>query len=201
MGPASSLKRAVLAPLGEQRKDSANVVNEAHVEHAVRFVEDKVLDMVKMETLVVKVEKTPRRRDEQVDPAACSDLQPLIDPTKHDEMTHVEVSGVVLNVVADLRSELARRRQHETTNGSVARGGRRGHVLQDGQQERGRLPGPGLRDPQHVPSIEKRRDGLCLNGRGGLVVLLCDGAQQWLDQVEIVEGRHWDPPMSECQQR
>ena len=48
--------------------DFANVLDEAHVEHAVGFVEHEELDLVEAERIALhEIEQAARRRDEDID--------------------------------------------------------------------------------------------------------------------------------------
>ena len=55
----------------QQREDAADVVDEAHVEHAVGLVEHEDLDLAQVDGLLLHVvEQAPGRGDEDVDAAA-----------------------------------------------------------------------------------------------------------------------------------
>ena len=57
--------------VGQRADDAPDVGPEAHVEHAVGFVEDEDLDLGEVEVAALdQVEQAARRGDEQVDAAA-----------------------------------------------------------------------------------------------------------------------------------
>jgi hypothetical protein len=57
--------------LGQQADDAADVVDEAHVEHAVGFVQHQDLDVAQVDGLLLHVVEQPaRRRDDDVHAAA-----------------------------------------------------------------------------------------------------------------------------------
>ena len=56
-----------LALLGDGGDDAADVVNEAHVEHAIRLVEDEVGDAFEARVaLLHEIEEAPRSRHEDI---------------------------------------------------------------------------------------------------------------------------------------
>ena len=64
-------KSGALLLLGHHREDLADVADEAHVEHAIGFVEDENLDCREIDgTLLHVVEQAPRGRDQNVDARA-----------------------------------------------------------------------------------------------------------------------------------
>ena len=161
-------------PLRRQQLDDApDVVNETHVEHAVRFIEHQHLDLGQIRRpLLSEVEQSTRRRhqnvaadleraDLRVDAHAAEHLS---DPQRH-------VLAVIARALRHLRGQLARRREYERARSALARsrGGRK--PLQYGQHEAGGLAGSGLRAGQYVAARKNRRDGLNLNGRGRVVAL------------------------------
>jgi hypothetical protein len=55
--------------LGQQRDRAAHVMDEAHIEHAVRFVEDEDFDAREVNvTLPDQIAEAARRGDEDIDP-------------------------------------------------------------------------------------------------------------------------------------
>src|SRR5262249_32659162 len=56
-----------LASEGEESTDALDIRNEAHVEHAVRFVDHHDLDAIEQELAALEmIEKAPRRRNHHV---------------------------------------------------------------------------------------------------------------------------------------
>jgi hypothetical protein len=62
-----------------------------------------------------------------------------------------------------LGGQLARRSQHEGARSGL---GVVEQAVEQGQRERGRLAGAGLREAQHVGAFERGGDGLGLDGPG-----------------------------------
>ena len=66
----TSRRKQVLPPLGQQREDALDVGNEAHVEHAVGFVEHEDLDAREVDVALADVvEQAAGRGDEDIDAA------------------------------------------------------------------------------------------------------------------------------------
>ncbi len=64
-------------------------------------------------------------------------------------------------------------------------------ALEHGQDEGGRLAGPGLGAGEHVAALQDERDRLLLDGGGFRVALLGHGAKELGRQPEGIEG-HWE---------
>ena len=153
----------------EDREDAADVADEAHVEHAIGFVEHEDLDAREIDRLLADVvEQASGRGDENVEAA-----RERIDLGLHADAA-VDTVGAQRHVLAvsadrqlDLRRELARRRQHQH-----ARGARLGpdriqcKQLQDRQREPGGLAGAGLCRGEDVAALEDDGNRLDLDGGG-----------------------------------
>ena len=112
------------------------------------------------------------------------------------------MSSVCSDALLNLKRELARRRQDEDADwwaGGVATIARRrtrddrmavGESLEDREDERGRLAGPGLGPGEKIAAGEDEGDRLTLDGGGLGVALVRDGAEQFGRQPENIEG-HW----------
>ena len=177
-------EQEVLALLGQQGEDLADVGDESHVEHAVRFVEHEDLDLAQVGRLLAHViEEPPRCRDEQLD-TGPELLELGFDghAAVHAGDTERDVLAVALGHLLDLHAQLARGREHEGTDGVTGRREARVRVelepLEDGQDERGGLAGSGLGGREDIPSFEDERDRLGLDGSRGCVALLRDGSQE-----------------------
>ena len=167
--------------------DPLHVRQEAHVEHAVRLVEDEDGDRVEPDvSLLEQVEEASRGRDQDIDAAPeRRDLLLLAHAAEDDRAGQGHVAAVVPAVLADLRGELAGGRDDEGARGARPR--LAGQGLEQGQREGRRLAGPGLGAADEVPAGEHRRDGLHLDGGRGLVTLLLDGPEEGLGQAELAE--------------
>jgi hypothetical protein len=66
----------------------------------------------------------------------------------------------------------------------------RQQMVQDGQCESCCFAGPGLRQPQQIPTIEQVRDGTALNRGRCRVTFLIEGLQKRLRKLQVRKGRH-----------
>ena len=119
-----SREHQVLALLRQHLEDALDVADEAHVEHAVRFVEDEDLHFGERHgALFAEVEQAARRRDQDVAAVArLVDLRFLGDAAEDDQRAQVAVLAVVDDALRNLRGELARRREHQRARIASAAG-------------------------------------------------------------------------------
>ena len=168
-------------------QDAPHVRQEAHVEHAVRLVENDDLDAVELHVPPAEmVEQPSGRGDEQIRTSLQAPLLRLhADPAVDHGAAHAEVPAVLHGGLANLRGELPRRRDDQRPRAS--RRLATGEVLQDRQQKGGRLPGPGLRARDQVLPVERGRYDARLDGRGSDVARAVDGAQEFRAQTQLFE--------------
>ncbi len=132
------------------------------------------------------VEQPSGRGDEQIGTGVqAAPLRLHADPAEDHRAAHVEVPAVLHGRLANLRGKLARRRDDQRPR--AARRPAAGEVLQDGQQEGGGLPGPGLRTRDQVLPVERGRNDARLDGRGSDVAGAVDGAQELRAQAQLFE--------------
>ncbi|MCB9533683.1 MAG: hypothetical protein H6698_05120 [Myxococcales bacterium] len=177
-------------PLGRQHAEHApDVVDEPHVEHAVRLVEDEEVHATEVdEAAPDEVEEATRGRDQDVERLLqLADLRVLVDAAEDDHGADGQVAAVRDEAVADLGGQLARRREDERADAARA-AGRRCEVLQHGQRERGGLTGAGLGAAEDIAAGEERRDRLGLDRRRSGVALFVEGGQEGLDEPEVTEN-------------
>jgi hypothetical protein len=180
---------------GHQRHDALDVRDEAHVEHAVGFVEHEDLDLAQVDALLLDVVEEPAgRRDEDLD-AGAHDRELLldVDAAEHAGRPDARVLAVGLDRLLDLDRQLARRREDQRAD-RVA--GRREacvrvalQALEDREDEGRGLAGARLGGTEHVVAGDDDRDGLLLDGRGFGVALVHDGAEEFGREAEIGEGQ------------
>ncbi len=184
-----------LALLRKQRDDPLDVGDEAHVEHAVGFVEDQDLDLAEVHRLLPdEVEEPPRCGDEDLDAALqFLDLRVDVHAAVDHERAQRDVLAVGFHAVVHLDRELARRREdqaaHRVQRRREALGCEGCQALQQRECEAGGLAGAGLRGSEQVTAGEDDGDGLRLDGGGFGVALLRDSAKQLGQQPEAFEGR------------
>ena len=165
---------------------------EAHVEHAVGFVQHQGVDRRQVRgALAEVVEQAARRRDQHVEAAAQRiDLRLHADAAEDGGRAQGRVRAVVLEAVEDLRREFARRRQHQHARGATGRARRafRKELGQDRQREAAGLAGAGLRRGHEVVAGEDERDGLLLDRRRRVVAERGERAQDRGREPEV--GKH-----------
>ena len=176
----SGREQQVLPLRRQQLDDALDVVDEAHVEHAIRLVQNQHLDAGQIRgTLLCEIEEPAGRRDQDV--AARPEPGNLrIEADAAEDLQHAQrhILAVIAGALGDLRRELASRGEHQRTRRALARGGL-GKPLQNGQHEACRLAGAGLGAGEHIAACEDRGNGLELNGGGSVVTLIGNGTQQF----------------------
>ena len=135
-----------------QLADLLDVGNEAHVEHAIRLVDDEDLDPGEKQLAAFReVEEATRRGDQNV--CAAGDLGFLIGE-RHaaDQQGDVElvVDAIFAESLFDLGREFARRLEDQRA-GHPGAGAAAFQPGQHGQRKGGGFPGSGLGYAQHVP--------------------------------------------------
>jgi hypothetical protein len=167
---------------------STHVVDEAHVEHAVGFVQDEHLHAAQVDVpLALQVQQAARAGHEDVQAGAQgADLGVLVHAPEDHQVAHAQPGAVGLDAGPDLGCQLSGGGEDEGPDGAVASAGTRslGEVLQHGQGEGRGLAGAGLGAAQHVPPFEEGGDGQCLDRRGCVVAAGRDGLGERLGETE-----------------
>ena len=146
--------------------DAADVVDEAHVEHAVGLVEHEPARLGEVDLAFPhQVGQPAGRGDENVDAGRhLAHLAGTRDAAEHERGRDVQALGQDADRVFDLHGEFARRRQDQRTRGlRQTLGAERDDLGQDRQAEGRRLAGARLGDGEHVAAGEMRRDRLILD--------------------------------------
>ena len=94
-----------------------------------------------------------------------------------------EVIGEGLEGVGDLERELTGRCEDQRLRRAVLDV----DAGEDRQRERGRLAGTGLCETDHIVALHENRDGLSLDGGGGLVAHLLHRVEDCVGQAQVVE--------------
>ena len=179
--------------LRHQGQHFLDVVNEAHVQHAVGFVQDQDLHLRQVQRALLRVVQQAAGGGHQNVHAAAQlvNLRAHADAAKHHHRGEVQVLAVKAYAFLNLRCEFTRWRHDQSAHGVDAtavgqtRLGRQ--ALQQGQRESRRLAGAGLGAAQQVTAGQHGRNGLHLNRRGGVVALLKHGLQDGRGQVQFFE--------------
>ena len=174
-------------PLGGRLAEHfADVVDEAHVEHPVGFVEDDHLELVELQRAAVEViHHAPGRADDDLRAGLQAAKLPLVRlPAVDRQLAHAALEGGELrHLLRDLHREFARGAKHQ----HLRRGERRVHALDRRNRKRRRLARAGLRLPHHVAARQQHRDRLRLDRRRLLVADFFDRLEQLGREVEFRE--------------
>jgi len=148
----------------QQLQDPADVVDEAHVEHAIGLIEHAAAYRAEIErALAGEIEQPTRSGDKQITAGAQGlDLRLLAHAAEDHRRAQRAVAAVAAGALGHLRGQLTRRSEHQRARRAPLRLAK---PLQDRQHERRRLAGAGLRAREHVASGEHRRNGGALNRR------------------------------------
>ena len=187
----------VLTLARQIRDQLADVVDEAHVEHAVGFVEDEDFRLGEVDgALIDEIEQAARRCDQNVD-AGPHDLLLLIfaDAAEDGGDIHIHKAPVGLEIVGDLGRKLTRRGQDKGARG-LGRGRAlvSGKPLEDGKGEACGLAGAGLGNAEQVLSRQYMGDGLGLDWGWGLVAFLRQSFQEArfeAERIKIVQFQYF----------
>ena len=163
--------------LRHQREHFFDVVDEAHVEHAVGFVQHEDLDARQVDgALADVVEQTARRRHQDVDAALQRlDLRADADAAEDQRGFQRQEMAVGAHAFLDLGGQFARRCQHQNARLAAGGGRLRAEQLQNGQGEAGGLAGAGLGGGHQVAAgkddgnrlrLDRRRLGIAFFGNG-----------------------------------
>ena len=182
-------KEQGLALFGQHLHDGADVVDKAHVEHAVGFVEDDDFDFGEVDVFLFDmVEQAADGGDD--DFAAGTQIGGLfvhVYAAEEDGVPQGQVFDVGLHVLVDLVGQFAGGGEHQHPDGVHGGGGGSGgeafEPLEAGQHEGGGFAGAGLRGGQEVVSGEGFGNGGGLNRRGVFVALLGEGGNDFLSEA------------------
>ena len=102
-------EQQVLPLFRQQSQNFFNVVNKAHVEHAVSFVQHQKFHRIKAHgILLIQVKQTTGASHQHIDATAQRDhLRVNADPTKHHGRTQLQIFAVFSDVFAHLSGQFA----------------------------------------------------------------------------------------------
>ena len=166
--------------------DAFDVGNEAHVQHAVGFVDDQQFDAGEQQAAALgMVEQPAGGCDQHVD--AARQLGVLVaERNAADQKRDVEflAGAVFVEVLLHLGGEFARRFQDQGAGHSGAGAA----LFQHGEHRKDEgsgLAGAGLGDAENVPAGQNVGDRLFLNGGRGGVTGGRDGGEHLVGQAEM----------------
>ena len=179
-------------PLDRQLGDDLpDVVDEAHVEHAVGFVEHQEFDLVELQPVALhEVEQAAGGRDHDFDALHHrADLAAHRHAADRQRRGEADVAAIGVEAVEDLARQFAGRREHQHAAGLRLRPDAVfQNAVQDRQREGRRLAGAGLGDADDVASGKRQRDGLSLDRGGCDVILFLESTRDGIGQAEILKG-------------
>ena len=158
--------------------DFADVVDEAHVEHAVGFVEHEKLDVAETQRIALhEIEQPARRGDQDVDAVEQrANLRAHRHAADRQRRPQMQVAAIGAEAVEDLAGQFARRAEHQDAAALAHRRPRQGgELMQDRQREGRGLAGAGLGNADHVAARHQERDGLGLDRGWREVLFLGEG--------------------------
>jgi len=119
------------------------------------------------------------------------DLRAGADAADDRSDRNVREAAIGTKAVGDLRSQFARRREHEDTHMAWRHAcGTIKHAADERRREGAGLAGARLGDAKEIVTLEKDRDRLFLDRCGGFVFFGAKGAQDSLGEAEGIERRH-----------
>ena len=175
-----------LADLRQQADDALDIGDEAHVQHAVGLVDDEDLHIAQQDLAALEeIEQPARGGDQHVD-AAVELLQLLDEGFAADQqrLAQLVILAVGVEVLGDLRGELARRLQDQRAR-HAGPGPAAGQDVDHRQGEGGGLARACLGRTQHVASHEDMGNCLRLNGSRLDIADFLDRTQHFRAQPEI----------------
>ena len=177
----------VLALPGQLGDHLFHIVDKAHIQHPVGFVQNKDLNVGKVQQpLPHQVVQAARAGNEDVHALfqGC-DLRSLTHTAKDDGAAQGQILAVGFKALADLQSQLPGRGQDQGADSTLFAGCAGSQAVEHGQRKGSRLAGTRLGAAHQVPPGQHRRNGRCLNGRGGLVARFLHSAQQRGGQIQF----------------
>ena len=187
-------KQQRLLLLGHQGQHLLDVMDEAHVQHAVGFVEHQDLHLAQVQrALAGVVQQAAGGGHQDVDAAAqFFNLRAHADTAEHHHGGEFEVFAVEANAFLDLGGEFARRGHDQGAHGIdaalVFQGWLGGQALQHGQHEGRGFAGAGLGAAEQVAACQHGRNRLGLDRGGNGIALLKHGFKNGRSQVQIFKS-------------
>ena len=184
-------KNSVCRLTGSLADDFADVVDKAHVQHAVGLVEDEKLDLSELQAVALHEIKQAAGRCHQ-DLDALHDranLTPHRYAADRERGSQAQVTAIGIEAVENLSRQLTRRAQHQHAAGFGLRPDAvLQNAMQDGKREGCGLAGAGLGDADDVAAGECERNGLSLDRRGREIILFLERTRDGIGEAEILKG-------------
>ncbi len=188
-------EQQVLALRWQTGQDLLHVMDKAHVEHAVSFVQYQDFDGGQVDALLTgEVQQATRAGHENVHTLGQGgNLRLEADATEDAGTAHGQVAGIDPEAFVDLGRQFAcgGQDQHPRLLGDIATaiGMTIGEqALEHRQREAAGLAGTGLGSHHQIATLQDGRDGTLLNRRGIRIASVFHGAGKGLGETEGNEG-------------
>ena len=186
--------------LGNRGQHFFDVMDEAHVQHAVGFVQHQHLYLAQIQhALLHQVQQAPGCGDQNVHAFfQLGDLGVHAHAAENHGGAELQVFAVGADGFFNLGCQFAGGGQHQGTDAGstkfVLRAAAHGEAVQQGQGEGSGLAGTGLGTTEQIATLQDQRDRLCLNGRWGFVTMLAHGFDDGRGQVQFFKVHElWRP--------
>ena len=171
-------KQQRLALLGQHLHNGTDIVDKAHIQHTVGFIEYHYFNFAQVDVFLFDmIQQTADGSDD--DFAAGAQIGGLlihIDTAKQHRMAQRQVFNITLYVLIDLVGQFAGGREHQHAYGMHGRRGARRCItfqaLEAGQHKGGGFAGAGLCGGQKVVPGQCFGNRRGLDGRGRFIALL-----------------------------
>ena len=176
----SGRKQQVLSLRRQQREDALHVMDEAHVEHAVGFIQHQNFHLRQIHRLLIRmIEQTPRCRHQNIHAFFQGiDLRRNAHAAKNHRRAQRQIFAVSAHALFDLRRQLACGRHNQRAHRMRARLGQGRHQpLQQRQRKCSGLAGAGLRARKDIATVENDRNRLHLHRRRLRVAMIGNSAR------------------------
>ncbi len=184
-----------LAVLRQAADDGLDILDEAHVQHAVGFVQHQRVHGIQLDAARLQVVDQAARGGDQHVHAARQRLQlRAVGHAAHDGggAQVGQLAAVGRGGFGDLQGQFAGRGQHQHLHADALVGGHLGDAVQRRQHEGGGLAAARLRGHHQVVAGQRLRDGGGLDGGGGVEASVLNGRQQGGREAQGFE-RHYFP--------
>ena len=158
----------VLAALGQQIDNPLDIVDKAHIQHTVSFIQHQHFQLVKLHRILsVQINQPPRGGHQDIHPPAqLHHLRVDLDTAKDHRRCQGHMLAVNSHIFTHLGSQLTGWRQdqgaHPIGSGALATA----QLFQYRQGKTGGLSSAGLGSGHHIPPFENSWYGFRLNGEG-----------------------------------
>ena len=171
--------------------DFSDVVDEAHVQHAVGLVEHEKLDLSELQAVALhEIEQAAGRRYHDFDPwHDRPDLASHRDAADRQCRTEADVTAIGVKTLENLSRQFACRAEHKHAAGFGLRlEAMLQNAMQDGKREGCGLAGAGLGDADDVAAGKCKGNGLSLDGCGREIILFFERTRDGIGEAEILKG-------------